>query len=278
MNAFAGGVLVLTSVAGTENFDAPLKLPTVGSAQLRIIKPDLLELSLVTTKAPAPARVTQWNFVAANFQYLLPVPAKFLVMSDGLPVPVESVSFKRRPIYAAFKQRDLRIGNQLYLKLSRSLAEGQRVAVTNPDGTLWSLTNVQYEATLELKRFSPAIHVNQNGYMPGFSKKAMVGFYLGTMGELEVPHANGFKLLDAATGSVAHEGALSLRMDVGYGYSPTPYQKVYEADFSGFNTPGQYQLHVAELGTSYPFRIDEGVAALYARSYALGIYHQRCGR
>lgn len=277
LTVIACGVLVLTSFAGTENFDAPLMLPAVGSTQLRIIKPDLLELSLITTKAPPPARVTQWNFVAANFQYLLPVPAKFLVMADGLPVLVEGVGFKRRPIYAAFKQRDLRIGNHLYLKLSRSLTDGQQVVVTNPDGTLWSLTNVQYEATLDPKRFSPAIHVNQNGYMPGFSKKAMVGFYLGSMGELEVPNANGFKLLDAATGNLVHEGALSLRKDVGYGYSPTPYQKVYEADFSGFNTPGQYQLQVPGLGASYPFRIDEGVAALYARSYALGIYHQRCG-
>ena len=277
LNVIAAGMLALTSVAGTEDLDAPLKLPAVGSAQLRIIKPDLLELSLVTTKAPPPARVTQWNFVAANFQYLLPLPARFLVMADGVPVPVESVGFKRRPIYAAFKQRDLRIGNQLYLKLSRSLAEGQQVAVTNPDGTLWSSTNVQYEATLDAKQFSPAIHVNQNGYMPGSSKKAMVGYFLGTMGELEVPHARGFKLIEPGTGNVVHEGALSSRSDVGYSFTPSPYQRVYEADFSSFNKSGQYKLYVPDLGTSYPFVIDEGVAALYARSYALGIYHQRCG-
>jgi hypothetical protein len=31
------------------------------------------------------------------------------------------------------------------------------------------------------------------------------------------------------------------------------------------------------LGASYPFVIDEGVAMGFARSYALGLYHQRCG-
>ena len=36
-------------------------------------------------------------------------------------------------------------------------------------------------------------------------------------------------------------------------------------------------LVVPGLGASYPFRIDEGVAAAFARTYELGIYHQRCG-
>jgi hypothetical protein len=80
----------------------------------------------------------------------------------------------------------------------------------------------------------------------------MVGFYLGTMGELEIPSSNGFKLLDAATGNVVHEGALSLRKDVGYGYSPTPYQKVYEADFSGFNTPASTSCR--SLASALPIR------------------------
>ena len=33
-------------------------------------------------------------------------------------------------------------------------------------------------------RYSPAIHVNQEGYMPNYSKKAMVGYYLGNLGEM----------------------------------------------------------------------------------------------
>ncbi len=49
------------------------------------------------------------------------------------------------------------------------------------------------------------------------------------------------------------------------------------ADFSDFNTPGQYRLQVAGMGASLPFLIDGGIAMSFARTYALGLYHQRCG-
>src|SRR5262249_18029400 len=55
------------------------------------------------------------------------------------------------------------------------------------------------------------------------------------------------------------------------------YQRVFEADFSSFKTPGEYRLLVAGLGASFPFFIDEGIVGAFARTYALGIYHQRCG-
>src|SRR5205814_775707 len=89
------------------------------------------------------------------------------------------------------------------------------------------------------------------------------------------PSGNGFKLVENSSGNVVFTGQLVQRRDVGYNYAP--YQKVYEADFSAFNTPGQYRLVVSDLGASYLFRIDEGVAAAFARTYALGLYHQRCG-
>src|SRR5439155_19254565 len=65
--------------------------------------------------------------------------------------------------------------------------------------------------------------------------------------------------------------------DIGFSYTPTPYQKVYEADFSSFKQPGEYRLLVPGMGASLPFLIDEGIAMDFARTYALGIYHQRCG-
>ena len=258
------------------SLDEPLYLPVVGDSQLRIVKPDLLELSLITTKGTPPARPTQWNFVAANLQYVLPAATKFLVTVDNLPVAVQSVGFKRRPIFAAFRKRDLRIGNQIYLKLAQPIVDWQNVKVVNPDSTLWTATTATFEARLEPDRFSSAIHVNQNGYMPNFPKIAMVGQYLGTLGELDVPAGNGFRILDSGN-AVVFEGQLQSRTDKGYTFTPTPYQKVYTADFSNFTRTGVFRLQVPGLGTSHPFRIDEGVAALYARTYALGIYHQRCG-
>ncbi|PYI80682.1 MAG: glycoside hydrolase family 9, partial [Verrucomicrobia bacterium] len=110
-----------------------------------------------------------------------------------------------------------------------------------------------------------------------FPKKAMVGYYLGSRGEMDIPVSLGFKLVDTATGKIVNQGSLANGLDVGYTYTPTPYQKVLVADFSGFTTPGEYRLLVAGLGASLPFLIDEGIAMAFTRTYALGLYHQRCG-
>jgi len=113
--------------------------------------------------------------------------------------------------------------------------------------------------------------------MPNYAKKAMIGYYAGTMGEVAIPYAAGFKLVDALTGAQVYQGTLIQRPDAGYNYSPTPYQQVYEADFTSFNTPGEYRLVVPGMGGSLPFMIDAGIGMDFARAYALGLYHQRCG-
>jgi hypothetical protein len=70
---------------------------------------------------------------------------------------------------------------------------------------------------------------------------------------------------------------MTSRPDVGYLYSPTPYQTVYQADFSSFTTPGQYQVVVPGMGASLPFQIMDGIGMDFARTYALGMYEQRSG-
>ena len=269
-------LISFSTITNVKALDEPLSMPAVGTAGLKVIAPDLLELTLITTKAPPPARPTQWNFVAANSQYVLPAIGKFLVTADGLPALVQSVGFKRRPVYAPFKVRDLRIGNYLYLKLLTPLHDGQNVQVLNPDGTLWS-GDVHFATSVDPLRFSPAIHVNQQGYVPNFPKKAIVGYYIGTLGELNIPTSAGFQIVQSSSGQVVYSGNLVSRGDQGYTFSPAPYQQVFEADFSPFTTPGEYKLVVPGLGASYSFRIDEGAAAAFARTYALGLYHQRCG-
>ncbi len=112
--------------------------------------------------------------------------------------------------------------------------------------------------------------------MPSFSKKAMVGYYLGDMGEMPVT-ASGFNVIDVNTNAVVFQGTLALRQDVGYETTPLPYQQVYVADFSSFTTPGEYQIQVEGLGTSLPFVINDGIAMAWARTYALGMYEQRSG-
>lgn len=257
------------------NDDAPLATPEVGSYGLRVLSPTMLELTLITSK-DAGSPVTTWNFVDASFNLTLPASSQFSVTANSQSVAISSVGFKRRPIYAPLAKRDLRIGNYLYLKLATPLADGAAVEVKNPSGNLWAAP-IQYTTTNGALRFNPALHVNEVGYMPSYPKKAMVGYYIGSLGELDIPTTGGFKIVNAANGSVVFSGNLTARPDNGYTYSPLPYQKVYEADFSAFTTPGEYKLQVPGMGVSYPFKINEGVAATFARTFALGLYHQRCG-
>jgi hypothetical protein len=256
--------------------NATLQMPKAGDHTLRILSPTVLELQLITKKDPDPALPSAWNFVNSSFQLSAPSAAEFAVTANGQPVAVQSVSFKRRPLYAPLSYRDLRLDNCLYLQLASPIAEGQSVQVRNPGGSIIT-SSMQFTNVAHALRYSPAIHVNQEGYVPSLPKQAMVGYYLGSAGELTIPTSGGFKIVDAETGAQVFQGTLTARADVGYPTTPLLYQKVYEADFTAFKTPGEYRLVVPGLGASLPFLIDDGIAMGFARTYALGIYHQRCG-
>src|SRR5215471_16090612 len=224
------------------------RLP-VGFSQLRVLTPEVLELTLVTTKNPDSARLDQWDFITQQGDTRLPGGQQFVVFADGTNVNVKAVGFKRRVVYAPLKHRDLRIGNYLYLQLAAPIADNQWIEVRNPDRKLWAPTK-EFAIKSEPSRYSPAIHVNQVGYLPEGSKKAMVGYFLGSMGELAIAgpgaeaHAQGrsFELREVRSGKEVFEGRLTLRRDVGFPI--LAYQEVMEADFSAFKTPGEYQLLV----------------------------------
>ena len=270
------GLLALLSLerAAANDALASLHIPEPGDNMLHMLAPLVLELVLVNTKQPDPARVDSWDWVTDQGSFAPPDMSSIRVIVNGQTNSVTGVGFKRRPFYAPQAEWDLRIGNYLYLQLSSPMADHQSVQVIN-DGTVWP-TNMAFVAVTDPLRPSPAIHVNQEGYLPAFPKKAIVGYYIGNLGELTIP-TNSFCLVDAQSGAAVYMGTLTLRPDVGYTYTPTPYQQVYEADFTSFTTPGQYVLEVPGMGASLPFRIDEGIGMDFARTYALGLFHQRSG-
>ena len=194
----------------------------------------------------------------------LPTPGSVRVQANGKPIEVLAVGFKRRPLYAPLAIRDLRIGNYLYLKLAAPLNEGAKVEVTGPE--LQGVFSAQFKSAA----LSPVLHVNQVGYLPSQPKTANVGFYLGSLGELEIPTTQ-FQIVEAGSGKAVFNGNLKPRRDEGYTYTIKPYQQVWQADFDALKTPGTYRLRVPGLGVSFPFVIDEGVAANFARTYALGL-------
>src|SRR5579859_7650739 len=177
--------LLFQTVRPAKGIDVDVQTPQPGDSALRILSPNLLELFLVNTKQPDPARVNGWDWVDDQQVFSAPDTSKLKVLVAGQPVAVTGIGFKRRPRYAPLLFWDLRIDNQLYLKLSGSVAFGATVQVVN-DGSLWP-TNLTFRAVADPLRFNPTLHVNQEGYLPDYPKIAAVGYYLGDMGEMAIP-------------------------------------------------------------------------------------------
>ncbi|HYG21768.1 MAG TPA: glycoside hydrolase family 9 protein [Verrucomicrobiae bacterium] len=258
--------------------EQPLQLPAAGALSARLLAPQLVEVTLVNSKPSQAAPVTQWNFIGRDGRARLPAPADISVTASGRSIPVEQVGFRRRVLYAPLKERDLRIGNHLFVQLGTAPGSNDVIEVRIPGargGT--GPTRLSTKATPD--RWSPAIHINQIGYLPRQHKAAMIGYYLGSLGELDLGSVfkNGtpvFHLIDP-TGASVFQGELKTRLDRGFPFAS--YQKVYEADFTQFEKPGTYRVFVPGLGVSWPFQISDDAAAAWTRTYALGLYHQRCG-
>jgi glycosyl hydrolase family 9/cellulase-like Ig domain-containing protein len=267
-------LLCIPSASAAVPVDIDIQTPQTGDHALHILSPKLLELVLVNTKQPDPARVDSLDWVNGQQIFVPPDMSSLKVVVNGQTNIVIGIGFKRRPVFAPLLTWDLRIGNQLYLQLNYPVPEGATVQVIN-DGSLWP-TNMAFTTVADPLRFNPAIHVNQEGYLPAYPKKATVGYYLGDLAEMVIP-TNKFFIVSGQTGATMYQGSLTLRKDVGYMYTPTPYQNVYEADFTGLTTPGEYRIVVPGMGASLPFQIDEGIAMDFARTYALGMFEQRSG-
>ncbi|HLP25193.1 MAG TPA: glycoside hydrolase family 9 protein, partial [Acidobacteriota bacterium] len=252
-----------------------LEMPVSGDHALHILAPTIVELRRINSKDAAASGPDSWDFVSGN-TFNAPATSKFQVTVNGSAVAVSRVGFKRRPLYAPLNVRDLRIDNALILELASAVPANATVEVKNSDASLWP-SSMEFKAVAEPMRESVAIHVNQEGYAPNMPKKAMVGYLLGNLGELSIAAGTQFQVADAATGAVKFTGTLAPRSDVGFTYSPAPYTKVMEADFSGLTAVGEYRLVVPGYGASLPFMINDGIPMAFARTYALGLYHQRCG-
>jgi len=247
------------------------ELPLPGTCGIRLVTPALIEVARVNTK-PTSGSPDSWDFVNSSGTFV--PPSSFTVKVNGTAVSASITSFRRRPLYAPLAVRDLRVDNRIFISLANPVSDGDAITL---DTTGWeggSLA-VHYSATADPLRRNAALHVNQEGYETLSPKQAVVGYFLGSAGELPIP-ATTFSLVNTG-GALVFSGSLVSKADAGYIYTPQPYQQVKVADFSSFTTPGIYRLYVAGMGTSLPFRVGDGLLMNFARTYANGLYNQRCG-
>ena len=252
-----------------------IRRPQVGEHSLRVLTPQTLELEIVTAKRQGEP-LPHWNVIGPDGIARLPAPGEFEIRVNSEPAParVVKLGYKRRPLYATLGKYDMRVATRLYLSLSEALEldDGDRVDVGLPAG-LPSPPGIAFSTEFDTRRHSPAIHINQIGYQIGSRKQALAGYYLGDAGELQLDDAKAFHLRDAETGRRVFSGVPTRTREVGL----PQYQNVLALDFSKFDRPGRYVLEVDTLGESRPFTISDGLFACVARTYALGLYHQRSG-
>ncbi|MCB9799670.1 MAG: glycoside hydrolase family 9 protein [Candidatus Omnitrophica bacterium] len=256
------------------NPDIPLQAYPAGGVAVRILTSDVVEIMRVSRFKTEGKDL--WH-PEAEWLKLNKIPAgEFILSVDGQIQTVVQIGYKRRVLSASQKKDDLRIGHFYYLKMNTPFRENDLISISLPENWNASKGLNPIIKKFDSLRVNPLIHISQVGYLPGSVKKAFVGYYLGDMGELIVKRDQPFMILEEGSSRVVFQGMLKPRPDEGWKLSKTPYQHVLEADFSDLDTRGTYRLSIPGLGISHPFRINESVAAVYARSYALGLYHQRC--
>ena len=258
-----------------------LVIPSAGAHELRVVTPNLLEIYIVSERDGFGSRPSHCDWIDDEGEPIsgaIPLPSDLEVRVNGTITAVLATGFKRQVRFAPIGRSRFILENFLYVQLASPAAEDTTVTVTSSTDK-WPAA-FDFSTEVSSNRWSSAIHVNQVGYESGEKKTGHIGMWLGTLGELEVPTGSGFEVIDATTGSVTLSGTLTLRTESGFVYPPAsgaphPYQSVYEADFTGLDTPGTYRLKVPGLGASFPFRIATGLDGVFARTYAAGLFHQR---
>jgi len=171
-----------------------------------------------------------------------------------------------------------------YLELPFPLQQGKQYNVALKDGR--KVTFV-YDET---RSVSQAIKINQVGYLPDATAKyAYLGASFQDLGPVDFSFAHEFKVVNVQSGEVVYKGEIKLR-EKNPRFTVPPNRKddpasrpliagedIYELDFSGLKTEGDFFITIPGVGRSWTFRhaADTYGEAFYTACRVL--YHQRCG-
>jgi endoglucanase len=172
------------------------------------------------------------------------------------------------------------VKHTIYLKLSHPMQPGKTYAVKFLRLNTREPSS-QFVFDSKLVR-SEAVHAIHTGYHPADSyKRAFLSLWTGTGGAVAFDAAT-FELIDDATGATVFTGPVQLvlgekqteQLVAKKNYSQT---NVYALDFSAFNQPGTYRVHVPGVGTSRSLTISDSIWRDTFKLGMMGFLHQRSG-
>jgi hypothetical protein len=240
----------------------PMPMDNLYNNRLTVESAECLSINLFNvTVDPA------WAEDPSHFTITSANDADFNAAAAAHPLKAGS---RTRTIREALRKDLLVHQTAIFLDLPVPMKPGKSYTVVFNDGPsdLPVIPSVTFD---DSRQINDNIRVNQLGYVPGYEHHAYIGQYCGSLGGMSVKAAS-FELLDSNR-KIVFTSAITPR--------PTQNelvgQIVYDLDFTPFQTPGVYQLHVPGVGLSYPFEI--GCAAmnpLYL-NYLRGLYQERCG-
>jgi endoglucanase len=134
---------------------------------------------------------------------------------------------------------------------------------------------------------SPALQVNQVGYLPDGPKVAHLSQFIGQQfgrpqpTDLDFGKFSRFRIIREADGGIAHQGnlrpATATRHRREHRLDELSQSRVWEIDFTGLRETGRFHLQVPGLGRSPSFVIEPDVYNLVLGVLSRGMMHQRCG-
>lgn len=173
------------------------------------------------------------------------------------------------------------LGHEITLIWPHALREGVTYELTLPqaDGAPRKVT---YRHDTR-RTPSPAIHTNQIGYRTDDpEKRAFVSFWTGNGGGLG-HDVSAFELIEADSGRVVYKGQVGPAFPAERPEAFRTKQNFVQADvhvldFSDFQEPGIYRVHVPGVGVSGPVKIGEdGTWSAVFRTSLRGLLHHRSG-
>lgn len=185
------------------------------------------------------------------------------------------------------------LDHSVYIELPSNLVRGKTYTLTV--NNLVQNRNTITFVYDEKKLWSPTIHVNQVGFVPTGVKYAYLSQWMGNFnagvhlnGGLELDSYSGsqFQIIRSSDNTVVFTGTISKRKDKSttetnngeFGATKNfTNADVWECNFSGFSTPGQYYIAVDNIGRSHTFEIAESAYRHAYRAVSKAIFTQRQG-